>query len=77
VEVEFCALGNYRRPAERLARAVREESGAAAELVPGRGGVFEVTVAGELVFSKRATARLPETEEILYHVRAALARNPR
>lgn len=33
-------------------------------LVPGRGGVFEVELDGELVYSKRATGRHASIEEI-------------
>ena len=35
------------------------------ELVAGSGGVFEVTVDGDLVFSKKAQGRFPEAEEVL------------
>ncbi len=38
-------------------------------LVPSRGGVFEVEVDGELVFSKKETGRHAEYEEILKKVR--------
>lgn len=34
-------------------------------LKKGRGGVFEVTVDGRLVFSKKAVGRFPEHREIL------------
>jgi len=37
---------------------------AAVEIVPGRGGVFEVSKDGETVFSKRQAGRFPEWEEI-------------
>jgi selenoprotein W-related protein len=36
----------------------------AIELLPSSGGVFEVTLDGALIFSKRATDRFPEYEEI-------------
>ena len=39
-------------------------------IVPSRGGVFEVTVDGELVYSKKATGRHAEPEEILKTLRA-------
>jgi len=38
--------------------------GATPELVRGNGGVFEVTVDGDLIFSKRATGRFPEEGEV-------------
>ena len=39
-------------------------------LVPSRGGVFEVTVDENLVFSKKKTGRHGEHEEILKTIRA-------
>jgi len=35
------------------------------ELIPGRGGVFDVRVDGKVIFSKKATGRFPEIVEIL------------
>ena len=37
----------------------------AAELIPGRGGIFDVEVDGALVFSKHEVGRFPEDQEIL------------
>ena len=34
------------------------------------GGVFEVTVDGELVFSKKAQGRFPEDDEVLEPLKA-------
>jgi selenoprotein W-related protein len=39
-------------------------------IVPSRGGVFEVEVDGALVFSKKATGRHAEYDEILKTIRA-------
>jgi selenoprotein W-related protein len=36
--------------------------------VPSAGGVFEVTVDGELVFSKKALDRFPEHAEIFAEI---------
>jgi selenoprotein W-related protein len=47
---------------------------AALELVPSGGGVFEVSVDGSLVFSKRALGRFPEEDEILRALEAAGSR---
>ena len=38
-------------------------------IVPSRGGVFEVEVDGELVFSKKATGRHADYDEILKKLR--------
>ncbi len=39
--------------------------GADVELVPGVGGVFEITVDGQLMFSKKQTGRFPTDEEVV------------
>jgi selenoprotein W-related protein len=42
-------------------------------LIPSKGGVFEVTVNGELVYSKKATGRHAEPGEIRAAILAKLA----
>ncbi len=39
-------------------------------IVPSRGGVFEVEVYGRLVFSKKATGRHAEHDDILKAIRS-------
>jgi selT/selW/selH-like putative selenoprotein len=39
--------------------------GADVDLVPGVGGVFEITVDGQLKFSKKQTGRFPTDDEVL------------
>jgi selT/selW/selH-like putative selenoprotein len=39
-------------------------------LIPASGGVFEVTVKGELVFSKKRLDRFPDDEEIFRFLEA-------
>ena len=41
-----------------------EKFGAEVELVKGRGGMFEITVDGRLLFSKKALGRFPSDEEL-------------
>lgn len=41
------------------------------ELVASGGGVFEVVIDGNLVFSKKAEGRFPEAEEILEFISEA------
>ena len=48
-------------------------SGLEVELVRGGGGVFDVSVDGELVFSKHKQDRFPEPGEILSMLRARKA----
>ena len=44
---------------------MKEKYGADVELIPGVGGVFEITVDGQLKFSKKQTGRFPTDEEVL------------
>jgi selT/selW/selH-like putative selenoprotein len=44
---------------------LQEKFGADVELVPGVGGVFEITVDGQLKFSKKQTGRFPTDEEVI------------
>ena len=37
----------------------------ATALVPGVGGVFEITVDGQLKFSKKQTGRFPSDDEVI------------
>jgi selenoprotein W-related protein len=39
-------------------------------LIPGGGGVFEVTVDGDLIFSKKALGRHAEIDEVLKSFKA-------
>jgi selT/selW/selH-like putative selenoprotein len=52
-----------------LAAAIKAETGIEAELIRGGGGVFDVTVDGERIFSKQSRGRFPEAHEILDRLR--------
>jgi selenoprotein W-related protein len=41
-------------------------------IVPSRGGVFEVALDDELIFSKKATGRHAEHDEILKELRTRI-----
>ncbi len=47
-----------------MADALKDKYGVKAELIPSGGGVFEVRKDGELIFSKKASGRFPQHEEI-------------
>jgi predicted Rdx family selenoprotein len=48
-----------------LAAAIEKSLGVRPKLIEGRGGVFEVKSGAALLFSKKATGRFPENDEIL------------
>ena len=52
------------------------EPGLQVELVRGGGGVFDVTLGEELVFSKHGQDRFPETGEILSILREKRVLSP-
>jgi len=48
---------------------LKEKLGAEVELVGGSGGVFEVTVDGRLVYSKKQTGVFPDEETLIQKLR--------
>ncbi len=44
----------------------------AVEVVPGTGGIFDVHLDGELVFTKSMLGRYPEPDDVMSLLRAAL-----
>ena len=52
-----------------MATAIEEATGQRPELIRGSGGIFDVAVDGELIYSKKQTGRFPEHEEVLGKLR--------
>ena len=48
---------------------MQHEFGATVDQIEGKDGVFEVTVDGDLVFSKRALGRFPDDGEVVEAIR--------
>jgi selT/selW/selH-like putative selenoprotein len=46
-----------------LAESIEKSLGIKSRLIKGRGGVFEVTVGNDLIFSKKKLGRFPEPGE--------------
>lgn len=53
-----------------MAVELREGLGVKAKLTKGSGGIFDVTVDGQLVYSKDETGRFPDDGEVLAAVEA-------
>lgn len=47
-----------------MADELKERLGLDATLIPGHGGIFEVSVDGAVIFSKKSAGRFPEPGEI-------------
>lgn len=48
-----------------MAATLKKELGVTPKLIEGGNGIFDVTVDGKLIFSKKETHRFPEHDEIL------------
>ena len=79
VSITYCRICGFRGRAAWLAQellAANEEELAGVTLVPGRGGIFEVRIDEELVFSYKEAGRFPEPRELQDAVRASLGLDP-
>jgi selenoprotein W-related protein len=63
VVITYCLPCNY-EPRARETGAKFEAAGAEVEYVKGNGGIFDITVDGDLKFSKKQAGRFPTGEEI-------------
>lgn len=76
VEIRYCTQCRWILRAGWLAQELLStfdtELGEVA-LVPGTGGIFEVRVDGELVWSRKEQGRFPEAKELKQRVRDCVA----
>jgi selenoprotein W-related protein len=52
-----------------LAEDLKKEFGVECEMIEGRGGVFDVKVNGELVYSKHETGEFPEHAPLIRRIK--------
>jgi selenoprotein W-related protein len=67
IEIEYCVPCDFRPQAIELTRTIVDgwsERLSEIRLVPSSGGRFEVTLDGDLIFSKAALERHAEPDEI-------------
>jgi selenoprotein W-related protein len=76
IEIEYCTqcrwLLRAAWMAQELLTTFEAQLGMVA-LVPGTGGVFEVRLDGEAVFSRKAAGRFPESKELKQLIRDRIA----
>ena len=63
VVITYCLPCNY-EPRARETGAKFEAAGAEVAYVKGHSGIFDITVDGELKFSKQQTGRFPTDDEV-------------
>jgi len=72
ISIEYCVQWNYKPRAVSLAAAVEKAFETSPALIEGRGGVFEIRLDDDLVFSKKGLGRFPDSEEeVIDALRAA------
>ncbi len=72
LEIEYCSQCRFILRAAWLAQELLMTFGAELgelALIPGSGGVFEVRLDGETLFSRQLTGRFPESKELKQAVR--------
>ena len=76
VEIEYCTQCRWLLRAAWLAQELlttfEQELGEVA-LVPGTGGVLEVRLDGEVIFSRAREGRFPESKELKQSIRDRIA----
>ena len=66
ISIEYCSIWNYLPRASSLESELEQNyPDAEIKLVSSGGGVFEVMVNGNLIFSKKSLDRFPEKGEIV------------
>ena len=72
VEIEYCTQCRWLLRAAWLAQELLmtfESDIGRVSLVPGSGGIFEVRLGGETLFSRKQAGRFPESKELKQLVR--------
>ena len=65
ISIEYCAMWNYLPKASSLEVELKNNFPQAdISLISSGGGVFEISLNGDLIFSKKALNRFPEDGEI-------------
>jgi selT/selW/selH-like putative selenoprotein len=69
LSIEYCVPCQYEKDARNLATIIQEQFGLTEEnilFIPSKKiGTFEVSVDGELIYSKSKSGKLPTPEEII------------
>jgi len=70
VTIIYCRPCGYEKRAKEVAAALRRQLGLDADLVPGKGGVFQVKL-GERIVASRSKGHFPDGDDIVAAVNAA------
>jgi len=64
ITIEYCVAWNYLPRAAGLADELEQKLGIRPQLIKGGGGIFDVKLDGDLIFSKKQAGRFPAPGEV-------------
>lgn len=76
IEIEYCTQCRWLLRAAWMAQELLltfEQETGGVTLIPGTGGIFEIRVAGETIWSRHTESRFPEIKELKRLVRDRIA----
>lgn len=65
VSIKYCTSWGYYSQALRLREELQNKFNADVEIIEGSGGVFEVDMNGNNIFSKKELGRFPNDNEVI------------
>ena len=72
ISIEYCAQWNYLPRASSLEAELKSKfSGVETKLISSGGGVYEIILDGELIFSKKTLGRFPDDGEVAALIKQA------
>ena len=65
ITIKYCAQWNYLPRASSLGDELKKNLGAEIELVAGSNGIFDVSLDGNIIYSKFKQGHFPQADEII------------
>lgn len=65
IAIKYCAQWNYLPRASSLGDELKKKFGADIELVAGSNGIFDISLDGNMIYSKSEQGRFPQPGEII------------
>ena len=73
ISIEYCAQWNYLPRASSLEAELKSKfPGVETKLISSGGGVYEIILDGELIFSKKTLGRFPDDGEVAALIKQAM-----
>ena len=66
--IEYCTMWGYESRAVSLAANVKQYFGLEMQLIKSSGGVFEIKLDGQLIYSKKQTGEFPEEMDVVNQI---------